>query len=120
MTGPSPLDLLTVPPSGIATSVELTDRRTQTQWSIEVAPFLLAPVPVTAGFYGKVTRHEVPAGGEGLPAVDVSWREAVAFCNDLSVQHGLTSAYRVEHAPVESAPGWAPHHRPAPDDVLVT
>ncbi len=119
MTGPSSLDLVLVPPTGDGATVELVDRRTRHRWRVEVPSFRLGAVPVTAGLYGQVTGRELPAGGENLPATDVSWRDAVAFCNALSRQHGLTPAYDVQTGGVEPTPGWAPPHRPAPDDVTV-
>lgn len=120
MTTPSSLSLVLVPPTGQAGAVELADRRTQHRWTVQVAPFHLAPVPVTAQLYGQVTGRDVPAGGENLPATEVSWHEAVAFCNTLSRQHGLAPAYNVTTVKVEPVAGWAPHHRPAAADVAVT
>ncbi|MGY6652736.1 formylglycine-generating enzyme family protein [Amycolatopsis sp. TRM77291] len=73
------MEMITVP----AGEVTLTDRRTQRNWTVEVASFLLAPVPVTRGT-GR------------LPLVDVSWQDALAFCNTLSEREGLTPVYQLD------------------------
>lgn len=71
--------MITVP-AGRAT---LADRRTQRSWTVDVASFLLAPVPVT-----QETGR--------LPLVDVSWQDALLFCNTLSEREGLTPVYELD------------------------
>ncbi|MEU5879221.1 SUMF1/EgtB/PvdO family nonheme iron enzyme [Spirillospora sp. NPDC047279] len=72
--------------------VTLSDRRTERTWDVEVAPFRLAAFPVTAA----------EIAGEGrLPAVNVSWWDAVRFCNARSEREGLTPAYDVHGEDVE-------------------
>ncbi|MFJ8914397.1 formylglycine-generating enzyme family protein [Amycolatopsis sp. NPDC102389] len=73
------MEMITVP-SG---EVTLADRRTRRSWAVNVAPFLLAPVPVT----GEPGR---------FPLVDVSWQDALQFCNTLSEREGLTPAYQLD------------------------
>ncbi|MGW5704514.1 formylglycine-generating enzyme family protein [Amycolatopsis japonica] len=73
------MEMITVP-AGRAT---LADRRTQRSWTVDVASFLLAPVPVTR----KTGR---------LPLVDVSWQDALLFCNTLSEREGLTPVYELD------------------------
>ncbi|MEU3770987.1 SUMF1/EgtB/PvdO family nonheme iron enzyme [Amycolatopsis keratiniphila] len=73
------MEMITVP----AGPARLTDRRTQRSWTVDVASFLLAPVPVT---------QEI----ERLPLVDVSWQDALRFCNTLSEREGLTPVYELE------------------------
>ncbi|HEY1093516.1 MAG TPA: formylglycine-generating enzyme family protein [Glycomyces sp.] len=74
-----------------AGAVTITDRRTEQSWNVEVAPFLLSPL--------QVTRREIGGADDSeddlLPAVNVSWFEAVDYCNRLSVREGLTPAYAV-------------------------
>lgn len=84
--------MVDIPPG----SVELSDRRTQRRWSVEVGPFQLAAVPVTQSQYARVTGQR-PSGtrGDRLPVDSVSWSDAIHFCNALSEQAGLTPAYRV-------------------------
>ncbi|MDX6284029.1 MAG: hypothetical protein QOH03_5100 [Kribbellaceae bacterium] len=65
--------------------VALRDEGSGRAWVAEVAPFRLAACAVTEGQY---------RGGSGeLPATDVSWLDAVRFCNELSVTEGLVPAY---------------------------
>ncbi|MGY0037561.1 formylglycine-generating enzyme family protein [Pedobacter sp. NJ-S-72] len=74
--------------------IELRDDRTKEKWSVELAPFFLAKFPVTQDLYFEVTK-ESPGTFEGdrLPVETVSWKDAVNFCNILSVQMGLKFCY---------------------------
>ncbi|WP_414942428.1 formylglycine-generating enzyme family protein [Amycolatopsis sp. cmx-11-51] len=73
------MEMITVP----AGEVTLSDRRTQRNWTVDVESFLLAPVPATRE-------------GDRLPVVDVSWLDALQFCNTLSEREGLTPAYGLD------------------------
>jgi formylglycine-generating enzyme required for sulfatase activity len=76
--------------------VTLSDRRTQRTWSVEVAPFQIAAVPVTQGAYAAITGlWPGSARGDALPVERVSWWDAVEFCNALSVHEGVAPAYRI-------------------------
>jgi formylglycine-generating enzyme len=85
--------------------VTLSDRRTQRSWSVELAPYELAPFPVTQAQYAEIVGAR-PGSVEGdrLPVETVSWLDAVGFCNALSEREGLTPAYRI-HADAEGV-GW--------------
>jgi formylglycine-generating enzyme required for sulfatase activity len=74
--------------------VTLADARTRRSWPVDVEAFELAAVPVTRERYASVTGDAVPAGEPGLPAVEVSWLDAVRFCNALSRADGRSPAYR--------------------------
>ncbi|WP_091040451.1 formylglycine-generating enzyme family protein [Glycomyces harbinensis] len=76
-----------------AGSVTLTDRRTERSWTVEVAPFLLSDRHLTQGTYAEATGRPA-AGDPSLPAVNVSWLDAVRCCNALSERDGLAPAYR--------------------------
>lgn len=117
---PGPTDQLVIPPKGEGTVIVLSDRRTERRWSVEVAPFQLGRVPVTNDLYRPSAADSGSANGRDLPVTDVSWLEAVRFCNRLSRLHGLAPAYDVQPVDVEPPKGWVPHHRPAPDDLKVT
>src|SRR2546425_5403946 len=69
--------MITVP----AGQVTLSDRRTQRSWPVRVESFELGAFPVTEG---------------PLPLVEVSWWDAVRYCNSLSEQAGLTPVYRLD------------------------
>jgi formylglycine-generating enzyme required for sulfatase activity len=74
--------------------VSLTDRRTQHTWTVEVAPYLLAAVPVTQAGYERVSgQRPSSARGDDLPVERVSWLDAVRYCNALSEAETLTPVY---------------------------
>ena len=79
-----------------AGQVTLSDRRTRRNWTVELGAYQLAVYPVTQSRYAELT-GQWPSGsrGERFPMESVSWWEAIRFCNALSVQHGLTPAYRL-------------------------
>ena len=74
--------------------IELRDDRTKKKWTVTIEPFLLAKYPVTQDFYFEVTKDtpSIFKGGR-RPVETVSWKEAVIFCNSLSVKSGLKSCY---------------------------
>jgi len=53
--------------------------------------FLISPIEVTSGLFDMVMGH----GGSlsRKPKVDVTWEDALEFCNALSVMQGLTPVY---------------------------
>ncbi|MEU1982545.1 SUMF1/EgtB/PvdO family nonheme iron enzyme [Nocardia sp. NPDC019395] len=75
--------------------VELSDRRTESTWSVELAAYRIAETPVTREQYAAIAGTD--GGGEpgaALPMDSVSWDDAVRFCNRLSEWAGLTPVYR--------------------------
>ncbi|MFV0134177.1 formylglycine-generating enzyme family protein [Streptomyces sp. HMX87] len=77
--------------------VTLSDRRTQRSWTVGLPPYRIGSVPVTRGLYAQVTgRQPGVAQEDRRPAEDVSWTDAVRFCNALSAREGLRPAYRVD------------------------
>ncbi|WP_299535959.1 formylglycine-generating enzyme family protein [uncultured Streptomyces sp.] len=85
-------ETLAVPPG----SVTLSDRRTNRRWTVEVGSCLLGVYPVTQGLYAQVTGGRPSAAhGDELPVEGVSWQDAVAFCNALSVREGLRPVYTI-------------------------
>jgi formylglycine-generating enzyme required for sulfatase activity len=74
--------------------VFLRDDRFGRRWHVDLPAFRLAPYPVTR---------------DGLPLTGVSWYDAVALCNEMSVSAGLPVAYSIDGAGVEwdrSSPGY--------------
>lgn len=93
--------------------VHVHDKRTARAWSTDVAAFLLGVAPVTEEQYANVTaRDGGRASRGGLPVVEVSWWDAVSFCNALSERHGLEPVYDLDQAPDRvSAPGGGSGYR---------
>lgn len=89
-------DALTAMVTVAAGQVTLSDRRTERRWSVGVAAYRLGVVPVTQGWYARVTgERPSTTRGDRLPVEGVSWVDAVRFCDALSRQEGLTPAYRL-------------------------
>ncbi|SET45156.1 Formylglycine-generating enzyme, required for sulfatase activity, contains SUMF1/FGE domain [Natronincola peptidivorans] len=80
-------------PSG---EIVLNDDRIKHKWKVEIKPFLLAKYPVTQDLYASITQ-EVPFSfkGDRNPAENVSWNEAISFCNLLSQKDGLRECYSI-------------------------
>lgn len=89
--------------------VTLHDARRDRVWSVELAPFGVSSVQVTRARYRHVREHAGHDNGastptldervvhdDDVPVVDVTWREAVAWCNDASRLEGLEPAYEEE------------------------
>jgi len=55
---------------------------------VSVAPFALARFVVTVGEYRAFCAEHAPNEDSQLPAVNVSWNDALAYCDWLSVQLG--------------------------------
>lgn len=87
-------ELMVEIPSG---KVELRDDRTKQTWTVEINSFLLAKFPITQEFYFEVTK-EAPSTikGEIHPVETVTWKDAICFCNKISVQTGLNPCYSIQ------------------------
>ena len=74
--------------------IELRDDRKKTKWKVEIKPFLLAQYPVTVELYFAVTK-QLPFSNDGdqRPIVNISWNDAITFCNLLSQKAGLEEYY---------------------------
>lgn len=77
--------------------IELRDDRTKEKWTVEIESFLLFKFPVTQDFYFEIT-NENPSTFKGdlLPVETITFKEAVIFCNKISVQNGLTPCYLIQ------------------------
>lgn len=77
-----------------AGEIELRDEGTMRDWTVEVAAFRLAPWPVTRELYATVL-GEAPESSAGprTPVTEVSWKDAVKFCNLFSQAAGLDPCY---------------------------
>ncbi|WP_040684523.1 formylglycine-generating enzyme family protein [Nocardiopsis halotolerans] len=95
--------------------IVLRDEGTRTEWKVGVGPFRLDSCPVTRELYDAVVSRmpevhgmtEVPEGsgvsasgaGPRAPVTEVSWRDAIRFCNLLSRVEGLAPCYSVGDDP---------------------
>ena len=74
--------------------IMLKDEGTDRRWAVELGPFLLSGCPVTQRQYsGFVVDVERFTSQDDLPVVDVSWLDAIEFCNALSSAAGLATCY---------------------------
>ena len=78
--------------------IELRDDRIKSTWKVEIEPFLLAPYPVTKKLYNTIHNKTSKASESGLePVVNISWNDAVSFCNLLSQKAGLIECYSISN-----------------------
>ncbi|MFS0870012.1 formylglycine-generating enzyme family protein [Paenibacillus xylanilyticus] len=79
-----------------AGSVELRDDRVKKTWTVDVDSFWLASIPVTNELYHSIVQRNAERDNHPLsPVTNVSWNEAILFCNLLSQQSGLQEYYEV-------------------------
>lgn len=78
--------------------IELRDDRTTSKWKVELRPFLLSPYPVTVELYCMITNKSLVSADESQkPIVNISWNEAIYFCNLLSERAGLKECYSISN-----------------------
>src|SRR3954452_18051639 len=98
---PSPLptvaeDLVVIP----AGQVLLRDQGTKRTWGVEVGAFRLEPYPVTREVYLTVQGEARGSSARPrTPVTEVSWVDAVRFCNGLSLASGLDPCYTLGDDP---------------------
>jgi formylglycine-generating enzyme required for sulfatase activity len=74
--------------------IALRDDRIKKTWSVDVDAYELAPVPVTGALYASIMQERaVQDSDPQIPVVDVSWQDAIRFCNTLSRQLGAQECY---------------------------
>ncbi|RNL85369.1 formylglycine-generating enzyme family protein [Halostreptopolyspora alba] len=83
-----------------AGEITLRDEGTGTTWTAPVAGFRLATHPVTRGWY-RACRDEDPerVTRPRAPVTEVSWLDAVRFCNRISLRAGLSPCYTLGEDP---------------------
>lgn len=73
----------------------------ETLHEVTVSDFFLAPYETTQAEYAALMGANPSANaGDGLPVENVTWLDAVAYCNALSQQAGLAPAYAIDGAQV--------------------
>ncbi len=81
-------------PAGI---ISLRDDRIERRWEVVLPAFLIGMHPITQDEYAAVTGRRPSAKVAGQNPVDnVSWIDAVLFCNALSEASGLQAGYQID------------------------
>ncbi len=69
----------------------------ETQHTVSVSDFYISPYEVRQNEYQAVTGTNPSSfQGEDLPAENMSWLDAIAYCNTLSTQRDLTPVYTID------------------------
>lgn len=69
----------------------------ETQHTVTVSDFYMSRYELTQAEYEKVTGNNPSSfSGADLPVENISWLEAVAYCNARSEQEGLTAVYTID------------------------
>lgn len=80
-------------------TIALRDDRLGRSWVVTLGAFEIGTFPVTQAQYAAVTGLSPPRDDDAAcPAVNVSWLDAVEFCNLLSAQSALDPCYALDRA----------------------
>ncbi|NUM72481.1 MAG: formylglycine-generating enzyme family protein [Ignavibacteriaceae bacterium] len=73
-------------------------RDAQPVHSVTLSDFFISKYPVTQGLWERVMSHNPSyfKGDDNLPVEQISWYEAVEFCNRFSETEGLLKVYTIE------------------------
>jgi formylglycine-generating enzyme required for sulfatase activity len=78
--------------------IVLRDDRKKYKWKVEIKSFFLAKYPVTQDMYSAIVQAASPSfAGDQNPVENVSWNEAIYFCNLLSQKSGLSECYSISN-----------------------
>lgn len=76
--------------------VVLRDDRIKKEWQVQVKPFLLAKYVVTMELYDAIANNKPNLfKDKNKPVVNISWNDAIIFCNLLSKKAGLKEYYSI-------------------------
>ena len=71
-----------------------------------VKPFYMMQIPVTTSLYDAIMYNQDFKEEKNKPAVNVSWYDAIKFCNLLSVRMGVSSCYQLGDSPDAVSCDW--------------
>lgn len=75
---------------------------------VEIEPFLLAKYPVTKSLFNKVNGHKMDKKGNNfVPMVNVTWYDAITFCNIISKDNGLKECYAFDNEGITVTCDWS-------------
>ena len=94
--------------------IRLRDDRIKREWIVEIEAFLISGNLVTQKLYFDIT-GETPSSflGENNPVENVSWLDAVNFCNLLSGREGLEPFYTAISDNISINPSSNGYHLPS-------
>lgn len=73
--------------------ISLKDESRDRYWTVQLRPFLVAKFAVTRELYQLIDGASIGGADCNKPAVDVSWHDAVQYCNLLSQAAGRKQCY---------------------------
>jgi formylglycine-generating enzyme required for sulfatase activity len=77
-----------------AGEITLNDEGTHRKWTVQLRPYVIHEYAVTQEQYFQVSHgRNVAVNDRNKPVVDVSWIEAIRFCNRLSREAGMSECY---------------------------
>jgi formylglycine-generating enzyme required for sulfatase activity len=81
-----------------AGKIELRDDRKNQRWTVDIDSFFLAKYPVTQELYFAITQNSpFSFRGNKKPAENISWEDAIIFCNLLSKEADLKECYSISN-----------------------
>ena len=94
-----PLTMINLPGGvffmGSPDSDDMARANEKPQHRVRVNSFRMATTPVTVALYNKIMDKPAPSANKARhPVVNVSWYDAIAFCNTLSKREGYQPCYR--------------------------
>jgi len=76
--------------------ISLKDEAKNSYWTVQIRPFQIAQFPVTRERYQLVAGSSVGEEDLKKPVVDISWHDAIQYCNSISELSGLRPCYSLD------------------------
>jgi formylglycine-generating enzyme required for sulfatase activity len=91
---------------------------TEIERKVDISPFFLAKYPVTKGLYEVlINKSSNNIELNSTPMVNLSWYDAILFCNLLSKECGLQECYTFDHNVSEVYCDWSANGYRLPTDA---